>query len=287
MQSNQIRLTGKYNVKIITVTVLCLLAIGFSGCSYSSSEKGVATDSTTDNSQVTKTKSDNVKTNKPTNESLVKEHRPVNESLAEESKPIIESKVDGDNNASEQPWLFGEKDLYINKKPFWGLRYNQLLKAFGTPKIINSYKVNPPATEDDFYNYFKVVVYDGFECELYLGEEDREQVDTDKVFRFDITNNNVELDCGLKVGMTTDEILNRFGDRGIYNINDTNEQLNLSDIKHVLKSYKPKGYYTEYSQAMIIYADQQKFEEPLAKALVLLLNEDKLKRIVFGYPTAD
>ncbi len=39
---------------------------------------------------------------------------------------------------------------------------------------------------------------------------------------------------------------------------------------------------------MIIYGDPAKFEDsPLAKAVVLLIKDDMVDRIVFGYPTAD
>jgi hypothetical protein len=187
-------------------------------------------------------------------------------------------------NTMTDPFLFGEKDIYINNKPVLNSTYAQLIKDFGISKEINKFKVNPLATGDDYFMYFKVLVYDGLECEFSLGEEDREVENKDNVFRFDITNENFQLDCGLKVGMTTDEILSKYGKRGIYNINSTDDS---ELIEPILKSYKPDGYYSEYSQAMIIYSDQDKFNEPLAKALILLIENNKLDRIVFCYPTAD
>ncbi|QNU67821.1 hypothetical protein EHE19_005005 [Ruminiclostridium herbifermentans] len=190
-----------------------------------------------------------------------------------------------EKNTVTEPFLFGEKDIYINNKPVLNSTYAQLIKDFGLPKEINKFKINPPATEEDYFKYFKVLAYDGFECEFSLGEEDSEVEDTDNIFRFDITNEKVQLDCGLRVGMTTDEILSKYGKRDIYNINGTNEDSEF--IKIILESYKPDGYYSEYSQAMIIYFDQDKFEDPLAKALILLINNNKLDRIVFCYPTAE
>ena len=190
-----------------------------------------------------------------------------------------------EKNTMTEPFLFGEKDLYINNRPVLNSTYSQLIKDFGSPKKINEFKVNPPATEDDYFMYFKVLVYDGLECELNLGEEDRKEEDTDSVFRFDITNENFQLDCGLRIGMTIDEILSKFGKRKIYNINSIDADSEL--IKPILNVYKPDGYYSDYSQAMIIYSDQDKFKEPLAKALILLIENSKLDRIVFCYPTAD
>jgi hypothetical protein len=194
-----------------------------------------------------------------------------------------------DNNVEEntmmEPFLFGEKDIYINSKPVLDRTYSQLTNDFGIPKDINKFKVNPPACGDDYFMYFNVLVYDGLECELSLGEEDREVEDSDSVFRFDITNKNFPLDCGLQIGMTTEEILSKYGPRSIYNISSSNPDSEL--IKPILESYKPEDCYSEYSQAMIIYSDQDKFEEPLAKALVLLIENSKLDRIVFCYPTAN
>ncbi|MDP4095063.1 MAG: DUF5991 domain-containing protein, partial [Bacillota bacterium] len=191
------------------------------------------------------------------------------------------------NSNKTETWTFGVKDLYIDGKPFLGQTYDRILKNFGQYENYSTYKVRPPATEEGTYNYFGVLQYNDMEFEFALGEEERNLTSSDEVFRFDITGSNVELACGLKVGMTTDEVISKFGPRDIYNLNGNNNSFELSAIKHVLKSYKPVGYYSGYSKGMIIYFDPEKFDDMLAKTVVLLIKDDKVDRIVFGYPTAD
>jgi uncharacterized protein YcgL (UPF0745 family) len=274
MRNIQIVMAVRYKVR--KVVILCLLILCFSGCSNYSSENSSTSDISIENQQLTEVKD--------SGEDGTVSQASISKSTNEQVRKMDNSEGEIMTN---EPWIFGETDLYINNRPVLNSTYAQLIKDFGTPKTINKFKVNPPAAEDDVFKYLKVLVYDGFQCELSLGEQDREEKDNDKVKRFDITNNNVELDCGLKVGMTTDEILNKFGKRSIYNIGDASENYELSAIKHVLKSYKPKDYYSGYPQAMIIDFDPDKFDESLAKALVLLIKNDKVDRIIFGYPTAD
>lgn len=110
----------------------------------------------------------------------------------------------------------------------------------------------------------------------------------DKVYRFDLTGDKVELDCGLKVGMTIDEVLNRYGERKVYDLTKTYTDNDFSDIEHLLTSYKPEGLYSGYEKAMYITADYQKYNyDIIAMGLVLLINDNQVERIVYGHPTAD
>ncbi len=284
----------KYTLAVtLAVTLAFTIFVCFSGCSSQPAEQS---NKTIESSQK---EADNVTTSQKSEEanSTIEEELAIPEDKAYEEQTSSKDNKDEEQTISKKesqeeeqitdPWLFGQKDIYINNQPVLDITYEQALLDFGNPKKINMLEVNPSAADPDFYNYFAVLVYDGLECELNLGEEDRKQLETDKVFRFDITNANVQLDCGLKVGMTTDEVLSKFGKRTIYNISSSDEDSELISIKHVLESYKPKDYYSGYSHAMIIYSDQGKFDDPLAKALVLLVKNKKIDRIVFGYPTAD
>ncbi len=155
-----------------------------------------------------------------------------------ELKKLENMDNNGGDNMEDTTWLFGQKDLYINGNPILNTTYEEVIKKFGKPTKVSEFKIRPPATEPGFYNYFNTIVYNGFECEFDLGEDKRDIQSTDKVFRFDITSKDIKLDCGLSVGMTTKEVLNKFGDREVYDIGG-NENSDLSSIKHVLNSYKP------------------------------------------------
>ena len=164
-----------------------------------------------------------------------------------------------------------------------------MVQSFGIPDKVRTYKINPPATEPNIYEYFFSAVYTDIEFEFYPESEPEKQAsDSDKTFRFDIVNKNLTLDCGLKIGMTVKEVIDRYGNREVYNLEDTAEKMELMDIKHVLTSHKSANTYNGYQKAIIIYVDPDKFDKPIqAMALVLLIKDSKVDRIVFGYPTAD
>ncbi len=262
----------KLNLKAFLI--ICPIILSLTACSQSSeeTEKTTAADVTIQmtsdglfklNGSTKAITDTNTKTNKP---------EKVNENT---KTPVAE------------PWQFGKSDLYVNKKPVLSATYEQLIKDFGKSYKMDEFKVNPPATEPDYYYYFKVLDYNGLVCEFNIDDKDRELKSEDTITRFDITNSSFKLDCGLKIGMTVSDIIKQFGERSVYKLDSNEDNYELNAIKHVLKSYKPQGKYSDYSQAMIIYCDPEKFENGLARALVLLINNDRLDRIVFGYPTAD
>lgn len=205
---------------------------------------------------------------------------------------VEEYYADDEASGESSEWKFTRDDIKIDEKDILGITYEQLVKTFGEPIETKTYKVNPPATEPDYFEYFYVCVYDGFECEFSTGEIEKSPEPTDTVFRFDITSDKAQLDCELYIGIDTEELDLRYSINKIYKLNDT-ESYDLNNIKHVLESYKTEGYYSEYDRAAIVYHDPESFEEPLAKALVILFDDDRggeenrVQRIVFGYPTAD
>ncbi len=194
-------------------------------------------------------------------------------------------------------WGFAMSDICSGKKPLLNITYKKLVQSFGLPAHMRTCKINSPADGPDTFEYYHIAEYPGMELEFYSGYQPKKQPsETDTTFRFDLTGNGQALDCGLKVGMTVKEVTDRFGDRNIYNLEaeekDTEKKIEdtyeLNDIKHILTSHKPADMYNNYQKAMIVYADPHKSDEPVkAQALVLLIKESKVDRIVFGYPTAD
>jgi hypothetical protein len=206
---------------------------------------------------------------------------------------ISEEEYHADDTAysDTDAWCFTRDDIRINGKDILDITYEQLLRTFGKPVETKTFKINPPAAEPDHFEYIYVCVYDGFECEFYTGENEKIPEPEDIVFKFDITGEEAQLDCELFIGIDKDELDLRYGINKLYKLDDT-ESYDLNNIRNVLKSYKPEGYYSEYEKAAIVYHDVNGFEEPLAKALVLLFDDDsgydtdRVERIVFGYPTA-
>lgn len=209
-----------------------------------------------------------------------------------QEKETAENEEPTDNKEEQKEstfqWGFGLEDLYIDNKPLLSISFDELLNTFGEPDETKVYKVRPPATEPGVYNYFSVAVYKDYEVEFYTEDIQKSELSSaDVVFRFDITGNNVELNCGLKVGMTIDEIINKYGNREVYSIKVEKESYELNSIRHVLTSYKPENYYSNYEKAMIVNSDPDKLDGFYkAMSLVLLIKDDKVDRIVFGYPTS-
>ena len=205
---------------------------------------------------------------------------------------VDEYHADDEDSAENSDWRFTQDDIKINDKTILGITYDELLRTFGNPVETKTYKINPPATEPDYFEYIYVCVYDGFECEFFTGQNEKIPEPADTVFRFDITNQSAHLECELYIGIDKDELDLRYDINKIYRLNDA-ENYDLSNIQNVLWSYKPEGYYSDYEKAAIVYHDVNSFEEPLAKALVLLFDDDmgydtdRVQRIVFGYPTAN
>ncbi len=205
---------------------------------------------------------------------------------------VDEYHADDEDSAENSDWRFTQDDIKINDKIILGITYEELLRTFGNPVETKTYKINPPATEPDYFEYIYVCVYDGFECEFFTGQNEKIPEPADTVFRFDITNQSAHLECELYIGIDKDELDLRYDINKIYRLNDA-ENYDLSNIQNVLWSYKPEGYYADYEKAAIVYHDVNSFEEPLAKALVLLFDDDmgydtdRVQRIVFGYPTAN
>lgn len=291
-----------YFIILISLVLICLLGCSKSQNLYNKMEtvKSKETSLNTDNENsvkdedtVTKDaikketiKKDTVK--KDSNKKkTVKKNSAKKETVNKDKVKNTITKDTSDSNdkvISQSKDYFSPEDIYINKKPVLNISYEQLLQDFGKPLKQEIYEVRLPASEE--IEYLNVCVYKGFECEFLPNEKPKDVLLTDSVFRFDITSESAKLDCGLQIGMTIAEIEELFGKRNVYQLDSSEEDGDFNNIKAVLEGYKPNDYYTRYNDAMIIYHDTEKFEDPLAKALVLLINHGRLDRIVFNYPTA-
>ncbi len=189
------------------------------------------------------------------------------------------------NEASNEntEWRFTPDDIKINRKPIYGITYDQLLKTFGQPIEIKQYQVNKSPNN----SYLYTCTYDGFECNFYSGEEGDSPASTDTVRTFDITGTHASLECQLYIYLTKEDLYNGFGIEKYYDLNGSEENQELSNIKTILRNYKPEGSYSEYSKAAIVYGDTKSFDISTAMVLLFYGDQISLDRIVFGYPLTD
>lgn len=208
--------------------------------------------------------------------------------VVEETSLPTNEEIDIDKHLVEK-WRFGITDVAIHDKVLTEMVYSEVVEVFGEPMEIKTYRIPDLSAGEDEYRYFNVAAYDGIEIEFIAETDTQNKIEnTEKVFRFDLVNSNFTMRCGLKVGMTLDEFQIKFGSREICDINSKDETSQLNDIKKLLEDYKPKGYFSEYTQAIIIYSDPDRTENvTLAIAMVLLIKDNQVDRIVLGYPTAD
>ncbi len=290
----------RFYIKILGLLSVCLLLISFTGCNRSerfqdklentevkaerignnpsNAETGAVESMDNEGNSLTDDSEDEVKDSNSKEDKTEKDEKEYQSSENEKS-PEAET-------GEEMPEIqyFAPEDIDINGTPVLGITYAELTEHFGYPSEQTIYEVQLPASET--VEYLNVCVYDGFTCEFYPREEKAAPELTDTVFRFDITAGTVTLGCGLKVGMTVNEVMKLFGKRTVYSF-DTEEDGDFNGIKNVLTGYKPEDYYEGvYNEAMLIYHDEIAFGDPFAKALVLLIEDGKVVRIVFGYPTA-
>ncbi|WDV46284.1 tetratricopeptide repeat protein [Clostridiaceae bacterium M8S5] len=189
--------------------------------------------------------------------------------------------------SKDNTWSFNLDDLYLNDKQVLNSSYEDIIKHFGQPIKVDSYKLRMAGTDD--YNYFLNVKYESMELELFFYDKQLDEPNSkDSIKRFDVIGQNMELACGLKVGMTVDEVINKFGTREIYKLNSTTTTGHeVSAINNILTRSKPKKYYSQYNEAMYIDMDCENVKsEDVSKymGLVLLIKDNMVDRIVLGYP---
>lgn len=189
--------------------------------------------------------------------------------------------------------------LLINNKAIEEMTFSEITEHFGEPIETRVEKYRYPATEE--YSYFAVYNYDSIDILFDLKKN--ADIDgirpTDRIWSFELTGNKYHIG-ELRVGMTVDEYLRKFGysrkysleDIDVFGSSDTNfyskiDEYNLGALLRVLVILRPEGYYSEYQD---VFYEQGTF---LTKdgylgsiGFALLIKNNKIDRIVYGYPTA-
>lgn len=198
----------------------------------------------------------------------------------------------------KKPLEFKE-NLLINNKPIINMSYNDVIKNFGKPIKFKIVKVLFPASDSQDYYYIDVLSYDGIDFEFELGnQKSMKPIENCKVWRFDLTNNKYNIGK-LRVGMSVEEYKKEFTGSKTYHIEDIldanrdvlsdTDSLYLGCLRRILITSKPKDYYNtygevSYQQGVLVNKDGENIE-PLGFAI--LIKDNKIDRIVYGFPNAE
>lgn len=220
---------------------------------------------------------------------------PPQSPLDEEGQVHFWQSLDEEEGVRNKVYLpkkgYSPADISVNGKNIIWMTYGDLEDYFGVPDRIWSYKVNPPATEPDFFDYYTVASYeDAIDIVFDMGSTPRTTLnDDDLVLKFDIRGDKINLDGHLRVGMTVEEVMAAYGLMNLVSLEGIESDataIELSDIKRVFRSRNPKNYYLQYKEAMVLYSDPATFSYVMPAALVLLIEDDKVVRMTLGYHTA-
>lgn len=175
-----------------------------------------------------------------------------------------------------------EKEFKISNKLILKLKYEDLIKLWGKPKKIEKMKVYFPATETPYYIY--ILKYDNIEIEMYPVAINV-PVENTESFRFDITGSKYDF-YGVKVGMSLDDYLKTLENKDVFLIKeilgDTIGAKVPNEYRKLLIMLKEDDYYANYEKA--IY--EQVIVNGMPYGVVVLFKNNKISRIVYGYPNA-
>lgn len=207
-----------------------------------------------------------------------------NSSQISENKTTDKEQKDSQNNSNIIDQI-NLQEIKINSNQILNLGYDEILKIWGTPKSINAYDVHFPATPEAYK--LNILTYDSLDIEMYPLKD--ESVNKATSFRFDIYGLKYEFE-GIKIGMDTNSIQKIYGNRKQYNVESIlqpseNKSLEEICIQKIITDLKPNNYYNSYQKAIYI-GDILQGENSSASGIVVLLNDNKVARIVFGLPTA-
>lgn len=205
------------------------------------------------------------------------------------------------NNTSvekEKNSLEFKENLLIDNKPVLNMSYSDVIKNFGKPTNIRTEKILFPASSSQDYYYVNIISYDGIDFEFELGQnKSMKSIEECKVWRFDITGDKYNIGH-LKVGMSIEDYQVKFTDSKIYPLSylldtDTDKLLDkdyyaYACLQRLLITSKPKDYYSiyqnvSYQQGVLV----NKYGESIAPlGFVILIKDNKIDRIVYGFPNA-
>ena len=210
----------------------------------------------------------------------------------------IEKPTDNTSVVKKQESLEFKDYLLIDDKPVLNMPYSDIINNFGEPTEIRTEKISFPASGSQEYYYVAILSYDGVEFEFELGSEKSiRSLEECNVWRFDITGEKYNIG-NLKVGMTIEEYQEKFTDTSIYTLSDilVADTAKLSDkvafvysaLQRILITSKPKKYYSmydhvSYQQGVLLNKNGESIA-PLGFAL--LIKDNKIDRIVYGFPNA-
>lgn len=180
--------------------------------------------------------------------------------------------------------LIQDKEFLIGDKAILDLKYADIIKIWGEPKEIKVVKVHFPATVEESYSY--ILQYDSIDIEMYP-EEKNTPIDNTTSFRFDITGNKYGF-YGIKIGMSLEEYLNRVENKDVFSVKEILSDSRIDNFPYpyvyrkLLTSLKENNYYINYDKA--IY--EQVVLNGTPYGAVILLKDNIIERIVYGFPNA-
>jgi hypothetical protein len=178
--------------------------------------------------------------------------------------------------------VINDQELKVGNKPILQLKYSELIKIWGKPNEVKKVEVYFPATVEPSYLY--ILKYDSIDIEMYP-VQDSVSVEATESFRFDITGSNYDF-YGVKVGMTLEDYLKTVENKNIYSIKEILSENYTESIPYqytkLLTMIKEKNYYSYYEKA--IY--EQVIINDFPYGAVMLFKDNRLSRIVYGYPNA-
>jgi hypothetical protein len=180
--------------------------------------------------------------------------------------------------------LIQDKEFLIGGKAILDLKYADVIKTWGEPKEIKVVKVYFPATVEESYSY--ILKYDSIDIEMYPVEKDT-PIDNTTSFRFDITGNKYDF-YGIKTGMTLEEYLNKVENKDVFSVKEILSDSRIDNFPYpyvyikLLTAVKEKNYYLNYDKA--IY--EQVILNDFPYGAVMLIKDNIIERIVYGYPNA-
>lgn len=200
---------------------------------------------------------------------------------------IYEGKTIGEKS------IIFEGPLLIDNVPILSMTYGDILEHFGEPKETRNEKLILPATED--YQNITVLCYEGIEILFYPSILDNpEAISTNQtVWNFDLTSDKYNIGK-LRVGMTIEEYQEIFENSKIYSMADVIDAhfnsntytgldaQNYSYLERLIIMPRPENYYLEYNY--VSYEQGISVVSPVG--LALLIKDDKIDRIVYGFPNA-
>lgn len=190
--------------------------------------------------------------------------------------------------------LIFEDSMLIDNAPINQMNYSEVIEHFGEPKEIKIERFQYPATVE--YNILYILCYDNLEIFFDIGSADNLQPnEKSEVFSFDIVGNKYNIG-ELKVGMNINEYFKIFGDSKMYYLNDIIEfgsselisyspedEYIYSALKRVMIIPRPENYYSDYEY---VYYEQGIAEGTYPIGLAILVKDEIIDRIVYGYPNA-